>query len=201
MGVDVDPAMIAFAQTREGRAEYRLGDAHQLDFPDDSFDVVAGHFTLMWLADPARAHARVRATCGRPGSIPQLSAAVLAGAAGTLVGHGASRARVASVLADEFRVLALEAAGYTVQIADFTGPENTAKNLLIRAEKRGRGLGPKRRAAAAEAFAGLARRWSVRPACSAALEAVVGSAGPQATERTPENPGIPSPAGRVPGEP
>lgn len=52
IGVDVDPAVIAFAQARGGRAEYRVGDAHQLDFPDDHFDVVACHFLLMWVSNP-----------------------------------------------------------------------------------------------------------------------------------------------------
>ncbi len=149
----------------------------------------------------SKASAIVLAPCCQHELIPQLSPAALDEAEATLVRHGAIRERMASVLTDEFRVLALEAAGYTVQVADFTGPENTAKNLLIRAEKRGRGLSRKRRAAAAEAFAGLARRWSVRPACSAALEAVVGSAEPEATERPPETPGLPSREGSVPGEP
>jgi SAM-dependent methyltransferase len=55
IGVDVDPAMIAFAQDNGGRAEYFVGDAHQLDFPGGHFDVVASHFLLMWLSDPALA--------------------------------------------------------------------------------------------------------------------------------------------------
>jgi ubiquinone/menaquinone biosynthesis C-methylase UbiE len=51
IGVDVDPAMVEFAQ--EGsRAEYLGGDAHQLDFPDGHFDVVACHFLLMWVSNP-----------------------------------------------------------------------------------------------------------------------------------------------------
>jgi SAM-dependent methyltransferase len=65
-GVDVDAAMIAFAQDSGGQAEYRVGDAHQLDFPDGHFDVVACHFLLMWVSNPALA-VREMARVTRPG--------------------------------------------------------------------------------------------------------------------------------------
>jgi SAM-dependent methyltransferase len=55
IGVDIDPAMVAFAQGRRGRAEYRLGDAHDLPFPDGWFDVTACHFFLLWCRDAGRA--------------------------------------------------------------------------------------------------------------------------------------------------
>jgi len=63
IGVDVDAAMVKFAQDRPfdlaqdrpNRSEYRVGDAHQLDFPDGHFNVVACHFLLMWVGDPALA--------------------------------------------------------------------------------------------------------------------------------------------------
>jgi SAM-dependent methyltransferase len=55
IGLDVDAAMIAFAQNKDSRAEYRVGDAHQLDFPDGHFDVVVCHFLLMWVNDPTLA--------------------------------------------------------------------------------------------------------------------------------------------------
>jgi SAM-dependent methyltransferase len=47
--------MVAFAQQRGGRAEYRLGDAHDLPFPVAWFDVTVCHFLLLWCRDPARA--------------------------------------------------------------------------------------------------------------------------------------------------
>ncbi len=55
IGVDIDPAMVAFAQQRGGRADYRLGDAHDLPFPDGWFDVTTCHFLLLWCRDPRRA--------------------------------------------------------------------------------------------------------------------------------------------------
>jgi len=66
IGVDVDPAMITFAQDSGGQAEYRVGDAHQLDLPDGHFDVVACHFLLMWLSDPTLA-VHEMARVNRPG--------------------------------------------------------------------------------------------------------------------------------------
>ncbi len=66
IGVDVDAAMVKFAQDRPGQAEYRVGDAHQLDFPDGHFNVVACHFLLMWVSNPTLAvREMVRVT--RPG--------------------------------------------------------------------------------------------------------------------------------------
>lgn len=59
VGVDLDPAMVAYAQGRGGRAEYRLGDAHDLPFDDGWFDVSACHFLLLWCRDPAQAAAEM----------------------------------------------------------------------------------------------------------------------------------------------
>jgi SAM-dependent methyltransferase len=54
-GVDLDPAMVAYARARGGRVAYRLGDAHDLPFDDGWFDVTACHFLLLWCRDPGRA--------------------------------------------------------------------------------------------------------------------------------------------------
>jgi SAM-dependent methyltransferase len=66
VGVDLDPAMVAYAQRRGGRAAYEPGDAHDLPFRDAWFDVTACHFFLLWCRDPAQvARELVRVT--RPG--------------------------------------------------------------------------------------------------------------------------------------
>jgi SAM-dependent methyltransferase len=66
IGLDIDPAMVDYARARKGRADYRLGDVHDLLFPDGWFDVVACHFFLLWCRDPRRAASEmVRVT--RPG--------------------------------------------------------------------------------------------------------------------------------------
>jgi len=66
VGVDLDPRMVAYAQKRGGRVEYRLADAHDLPFPGGWFDVVTCHFVLLWCRKPRRvAQEMVRVT--RPG--------------------------------------------------------------------------------------------------------------------------------------
>jgi len=67
VGVDLDPAMVAYAQGRDGRAEYRSGDVHDLPFRDGHFDVTICHFLLLWCRDPglaAREMVRVTAPGG-----------------------------------------------------------------------------------------------------------------------------------------
>jgi SAM-dependent methyltransferase len=66
VGIDLDPAMVAYARQQAGEAEYRQADAHDLPFDDGDFDVTTCHFLLMWCHDPARAAGEmVRVT--RPG--------------------------------------------------------------------------------------------------------------------------------------
>lgn len=66
IGLDIDPEMVAYARREHGRAEYRVGDAHDMDLPGASFDVTACHFLLLWCRDPRRVAAEmVRVT--RPG--------------------------------------------------------------------------------------------------------------------------------------
>jgi SAM-dependent methyltransferase len=66
IGVDLDPAMVAHAQAQDAQAEYRVGDARDLPFPDAWFDVTACHFVLMWCGDPLQA-AREMVRVTRPG--------------------------------------------------------------------------------------------------------------------------------------
>lgn len=66
VGVDLDPAMVDFAQQRGGQAEYSPGDAHELPYGDGKFDITVCHFLLLWCQDPARA-AREMIRVTRPG--------------------------------------------------------------------------------------------------------------------------------------
>jgi ubiquinone/menaquinone biosynthesis C-methylase UbiE len=54
-GIDLDPAMVAFARQVAPDLQFEQGDALALPYPDDRFDVVCCHFLLLWVADPARA--------------------------------------------------------------------------------------------------------------------------------------------------
>jgi SAM-dependent methyltransferase len=51
--------------------------------------------------------------------------------------HGILRERLADLLTDSFRALALRIAGYRAQVVEFVAPEFTPKNLVIRAERGG----------------------------------------------------------------
>ena len=58
VGVDQSPHFVAAAQkfageeNLVGRVEFRVGDAHRLDFPDASFDVVFAHTLISHVTDP-----------------------------------------------------------------------------------------------------------------------------------------------------
>jgi SAM-dependent methyltransferase len=65
-GMDIDPAMVAFASQRGGRSRYEAADIHDLPYHQGEFDVTACHFVLMWCRDPKQASQEmVRVT--RPG--------------------------------------------------------------------------------------------------------------------------------------
>jgi len=91
------------------------------------------------------------------------------------LGSGLLRHRLADIVTDSLRAAALEALGYQVDVIEFVSPEATARNLMIRAEKRQ--PGPSTRDSAARAFdryRTLAAEWAVRPA----LEDLLGDAWP-----------------------
>jgi len=57
------------------------------------------------------------------------------GALQSVARHPLLRQRLADVLTDGLRVLALEAAGYKVSVVEYVSPLDTPKNLMIRAER------------------------------------------------------------------
>ena len=69
-GVDLAPALIETARERAAERgleiDYRVGDAEQLDFPDESFDAVASVCGIMFTPDHA-ASARELARVTKPG--------------------------------------------------------------------------------------------------------------------------------------
>jgi SAM-dependent methyltransferase len=63
-GIDSDPAMVEFARQYAPDVRFELGDALELPFPDEHFDVVCCHFVLLWVQDPQRAvREMARVTC------------------------------------------------------------------------------------------------------------------------------------------
>lgn len=54
IGVDFSSEMVRLARANNPTIEFREGDAHALEFPDESFDVVMINFGLLHMADPQR---------------------------------------------------------------------------------------------------------------------------------------------------
>ena len=73
--------------------------------------------------------------------------------------HGILRERLADLLTDSLRAAALRAVGYKAEVIEFIAPGDTAKNLMIRAEKVS---GIRREEALAE-YRALADFWQARP--------------------------------------
>jgi len=69
IGVDIDPGMVDFSRKRRGKAEYRVGDAHDLAFQDGWFDLVVCHFLLLWCADAAAAAREMIRVAGPGGTV------------------------------------------------------------------------------------------------------------------------------------
>ncbi len=69
-GIDPSEGQIAFARTRPGTrlAEFRVGDAQALPFPDNSFDAASMALVLVFVADPVKAAAEM-ARVVRPGGL------------------------------------------------------------------------------------------------------------------------------------
>jgi hypothetical protein len=51
-----------------------------------------------------------------------------------ITGHNVFKTRLADLLTDGLRALALEAHGYKVSVAEYVSPLDTPKNIMIRAE-------------------------------------------------------------------
>jgi len=80
--------------------------------------------------------------------------------------HGILKERLTALVTDSVRASLLESAGYSVQILEFIALEHTAKNLLIRAIRRGGKAGPSRPSAEYAAFRDF---WHIRPTMEAGL--------------------------------
>ena len=52
IGVDFSSEMVRLAREKSPQIDFREGDAHALEFPDESFDVVIINFGLLHMADP-----------------------------------------------------------------------------------------------------------------------------------------------------
>lgn len=65
VGVDINPAMLAVAGRHGDDIEYMQGDAANLEFDDDTFDVAVSQFGLMFLDDPSMGIREMTRTASR----------------------------------------------------------------------------------------------------------------------------------------
>ena len=68
-GLDLDPAMVAFARQVASDVRFEQGDVLALPFPDGHFDVVCCHFLLLWVKDPERAVCEMARVTREGGSV------------------------------------------------------------------------------------------------------------------------------------
>jgi hypothetical protein len=80
---------------------------------------------------------------------------------GPVMQHGILKQRLADILTDTFRALALRIMGYKTDVIEFISPEHTDKNLMIRALKREQVT--KERDRYIHEYLELKRFWSVTP--------------------------------------
>ncbi|MBC8507955.1 MAG: methyltransferase domain-containing protein [Anaerolineales bacterium] len=71
-GVDIQHERLELAQTKDG-VLLSQGDAHQLPFPKDRFDITQCHFTLMWVADPQKVLAEMVRVTNPGGTVVALA--------------------------------------------------------------------------------------------------------------------------------
>lgn len=82
-----------------------------------------------------------------------------AGVLRPILRHGILQQRAADLATDAFRALALRIMGYRTEVVEFTSPEHTARNVMIRAL---RGL-PQGEPAFVEEYRAMKRFWGVTP--------------------------------------
>jgi len=73
-GIDPSPEQIAFARTRHTAkvAEFRLGDAMALPFPDNRFDAATMALVIFFVPEPAKGVAEMVRVAARAASSPPM---------------------------------------------------------------------------------------------------------------------------------
>jgi ubiquinone/menaquinone biosynthesis C-methylase UbiE len=73
IGLDLDPARLAFARSQQSAADYIGGDAFALPFASQSCDIVYSHFLFLWLKEPCKAAEEMRRVVRRQGAVLSLA--------------------------------------------------------------------------------------------------------------------------------
>lgn len=72
-GIDLQPTHLELARRYAPLARLACADAHELPFPDHSFDAVFCHYLLLWLDDPGRALQEMRRVTAPGGAVLALA--------------------------------------------------------------------------------------------------------------------------------
>jgi ubiquinone/menaquinone biosynthesis C-methylase UbiE len=71
--IDVSPDMLAIAERKAGKyklnAQFKVMDAHSLDFPNNSFDTITSSLSMCTFTDPAKAIEEIVRVCKPSGRI------------------------------------------------------------------------------------------------------------------------------------
>ena len=174
VGVDTNEELIAkcSALAREVGADVAFHASAVADYePETPPDVVLSLHACDTATDEALARGvlwRSRVILAVPCCQHELHKAIASEVFQPVLRHGLLRERLADILTDALRALALRIMGYRVTVCEFVGSEHTAKNLMLRATL---GLEPGDRQAVDEYLA-LKRFWNVTPA----IERLLGEA-------------------------
>jgi SAM-dependent methyltransferase len=143
VGLDRDPGIIErcsqlTATLGCGGLQFRRGDIASQDI-SGPVDVVVSLHACDTATDDVLAEA-VRLQAELILAVPccqhELTGMLHVGGLRPLLRHGILQERFASMMTDGLRAQALEACGYKTQIVEFIDPEETPKNLLLRAVRR-----------------------------------------------------------------
>jgi SAM-dependent methyltransferase len=166
IGVDVNEDIIRKSMTRtssvgSGTLNFVKGTIRELDTPAD---VVVALHACNRATDDAIAQAIRSETklflgvpCCHQDLNQQLQAVGNAEVLRPLLRHGILKERLAEMLTDTFRALWLRMHGYRTEVVEFTSPEHTARNLMIRAVRTTSAVDPQY----AREFADLKAFWDV----------------------------------------
>jgi ubiquinone/menaquinone biosynthesis C-methylase UbiE len=69
IGIDIGAGVIEAAKELAADIDFRVGDAEQLDFPDEAFDIVTSTFGVMFVARPEEAARELARVCKRGGRL------------------------------------------------------------------------------------------------------------------------------------
>ncbi len=139
VGVDSNAELIAkcsaLASKLGARVEFRASAI--ADFaPETPPDVVLSLHACDTATDEALARGALwqsRVILAAPCCQHELHHALASDAFAPVLRHGLLRERLADILTDAFRALALRVMGYRVTVCEFVTPEHTSKNLMLRA--------------------------------------------------------------------